>query len=124
MTISEIEKGIKDCLDTIDNLRDDLASVERERAHQHDRADRNAAEYAREQKKREQLQAENARIKELLKEVGSLAASRAGRVDVLEAENARLREALRQIELDCDADYPPSHGAIKYAARAVLGETQ
>jgi hypothetical protein len=43
---------------------------------------------------RDALRAENARIKELLKEVGSLAASRAGRVDVLEAENARLREAL------------------------------
>jgi chromosome segregation ATPase len=50
------------------NLQDDLASVERERAHQHGRADRNAAEYAREQKKREQLQAENARLREALKE--------------------------------------------------------
>ena len=48
------------------NLRDDLASVERERAHQHGRADRNAAEYAREQKKREQLQAENARLREAI----------------------------------------------------------
>jgi hypothetical protein len=42
----------------------------------------------------------------------------------LQAENARLRESLRQIELDCDADYPPSYGAIKYAIRAALGETQ
>ena len=48
------------------NIQDDLASVERERAHQHGRADRNAAEYAREQKKREQLQAENARLREAL----------------------------------------------------------
>jgi hypothetical protein len=46
------------------NLQDDLASAERERAHQQGRADRNAAEYAREQKKREQLQAENARLRE------------------------------------------------------------
>ena len=38
------------------NLKDDLASAERERAHQHGRADRNAAEYAREQAKREALQ--------------------------------------------------------------------
>jgi cell shape-determining protein MreC len=45
---------------------------------------------------RDALRAENARIKELLKEVGSLAASRAGRVDVLEAENARLREAFQK----------------------------
>jgi len=49
------------------NLQDDLASAERERAHQHGRADRNAAEYAREQKKREQLQAENARLREALR---------------------------------------------------------
>jgi hypothetical protein len=48
------------------NLQDDLASAERERAHQQGRADRNAAEYAREQKKREQLQAENARLREAL----------------------------------------------------------
>jgi hypothetical protein len=48
------------------NIQDDLASVERERAHQHGRADRNAAEYAREQKKREQLQAENARLEEAM----------------------------------------------------------
>ena len=48
------------------NLQDDLASAERERDHQHGRADRNAAEYAREQKKREQLQAENARLREAL----------------------------------------------------------
>jgi septal ring factor EnvC (AmiA/AmiB activator) len=66
MTISEIENGIKDCLDTINNLRDDLASAERERAHQQGRADRNAAEYAREQKKREQLQAENARMRKAI----------------------------------------------------------
>ena len=51
------------------NLRDDLASNERERAHQHGRADRNAAEYAREQAKREALRqeiaAKDARIAEL-----------------------------------------------------------
>jgi hypothetical protein len=49
------------------NLQDDLASVERERAHQQGRADRNAAEYAREQKKREQLQAENAWLRDALR---------------------------------------------------------
>ena len=38
------------------NLQDDLSSAERERAHQHGRADRNAAKYAREQGKREALQ--------------------------------------------------------------------
>ena len=44
--------------------------------------------------------------------------------DDLEKENARLRAALRAIAEDCEADYPPSHGAIKYAARAALGEKQ
>jgi hypothetical protein len=53
------------------NLQDDLASAERERAHQQGRADRNAAEYAREQKKREQLQAENAQLQGLLSECNS-----------------------------------------------------
>lgn len=42
--------------DEVQNLRDDLASAERERAHQHGRADHNAAEHAREQGKREALQ--------------------------------------------------------------------
>lgn len=40
--------------------------------------------------------------------------------DAARAQVARLREALRQIEADCEADYPPSHGAIKHAARAAL----
>jgi len=39
-------------------------------------------------------------------------------------ENGKLREALRAIAEDCEADYPPSHGAIKYAARAALGEKE
>lgn len=42
----------------------------------------------------------------------------------LNTENARLREALEQIAVDCDADYPPSHGAIKHAARAALAEKE
>ena len=41
-----------------------------------------------------------------------------------EAERDRLRKELENIVADCEADYPPSHGAIKYAARAALkGET-
>ena len=39
-------------------------------------------------------------------------------------EIERLRAALRAIAEDCEADYPPSHGAIKYAARAALGEKE
>lgn len=41
-------------------------------------------------------------------------------VAALEARIAELEAALRQIEADCNADYPPSTGAIKYAARAAL----
>lgn len=41
----------------------------------------------------------------------------------LRAENARLREALEDIVLDCEAEYPPSHGAIKYACKMALGDT-
>lgn len=37
----------------------------------------------------------------------------ANRIEELEA-------ALREIIADCEADYPPSHGAIKYAARKAL----
>ena len=44
--------------------------------------------------------------------------------DTLKAENEKLRAALRAIAEDCEADYPPSHGAIKYAARAALGEKE
>ena len=47
-----------------------------------------------------------------------------GKLADVEAERDRLRKALEDIIADCEADYPPSHGAIKYAARAALkGET-
>ena len=39
-------------------------------------------------------------------------------------EIEKLRAALRAIAEDCEADYPPSHGAIKYAARAALREKE
>ena len=46
------------------------------------------------------------------------------RAKTAEAERDRLREALEHIISDCEADYPPSHGAIKYAAKLALkGET-
>jgi len=43
---------------------------------------------------------------------------------LIQAEIEKLRAALRAIAEDCEADYPPSHGAIKYAARAALGEKE
>jgi hypothetical protein len=45
---------------------------------------------------------------------------RLARAEKAEADNARLREALADIVADCEATYPPSHGAIKYAARLAL----
>ena len=41
-------------------------------------------------------------------------------IDDLRAEIERLRKALQDIAEDCDADYPPSHGAIKYAVQDAL----
>lgn len=43
--------------------------------------------------------------------------------EALDAERQtvrRLRKALRDIADDCDDHYPPSHGAIKHAARDAL----
>lgn len=44
----------------------------------------------------------------------------AARVLELEAENKRLRKEMQIVIDDCDADYPPSHGAIKHSLRAAL----
>lgn len=74
---------------------------------------------------REQLKAAEAR------EAALLASNDADRKALLannakhEATKAALKEAvevLRVIEADCEADYPPSHLAIKYAARAVTAK--
>jgi hypothetical protein len=54
--------------------------------------------------------------------LGAEAAAKIGQM--IQAESEKLRAALRAIAEDCEADYPPSHGAIKYAARAALGENQ
>jgi hypothetical protein len=46
-------------------------------------------------------------------------------LDALQAAQAKLAkavEALEDLVRDCEADYPPSHGAIKYFARATLAE--
>jgi len=45
-------------------------------------------------------------------------------MDDRDAKLAKAVEALRLIEADCEADYPPSHLAIKYAARATLAEIE
>lgn len=60
---------------------------------------RNALRHAAEQDEIERLRADN----ELLRE-----------------GNERLRKALQDIAEDCDDDYPPSHGAIKYAVQDAL----
>jgi hypothetical protein len=48
----------------------------------------------------------------------------ADRIEALTAKLAKAVEALRLIEADCEADYPPSHLAIKYAARSTLAEIE
>ena len=63
------------------------------------------------------------RIEELVSGVeglGDAFAEMAVKREATEAKLAKAVEALREIEADCDADYPPSHGAIKYAIRTVL----
>ena len=42
------------------------------------------------------------------------------RIEALTAERDRLKEALKDLIADCEADYPPSHGAIKYVAKLAL----
>ncbi|CAB4166752.1 hypothetical protein UFOVP845_50 [uncultured Caudovirales phage] len=46
----------------------------------------------------------------------------ADRIEALTAKLGKAVEALEDIVKDCEADYPPSHGAIKYFARAALAE--
>jgi hypothetical protein len=50
----------------------------------------------------------------------AMAPTLAARVIELEAENERLRKEMQIVIDDCDADYPPSHGAIKHGLRAAL----
>lgn len=45
-------------------------------------------------------------------------------IQMLADDLAKAVEALREIEADCEADYPPSHGSIKYAIRTVLAELE
>jgi septal ring factor EnvC (AmiA/AmiB activator) len=98
------------------NLQDDLASAERERAHQQGRADRNAAEYAREQKKREQLQAENARLREAaLDALAGLVAAHS----LLERGGKKAAPSNKMFEqMLCD------YGAAITRTRAALGEKE
>ena len=46
----------------------------------------------------------------------------ADRIEQLEANLAKAVGALRRIADDCEANYPPSHGAIKHDARVTLAE--
>ena len=42
--------------------------------------------------------------------------------DAAEAKLAKAVKVLEDLVRDCEADYPPSHGAIKYFCRATLAE--
>lgn len=72
------------------------------------------------------------RIEELTKERDSLLAGHRAlniggarlqdRAEAAEAKLEKAVEALEDIVKDCEADYPPSHVAIKYFAMGVLAE--
>ena len=60
-------------------------------------------------------------IRQLCRDNERLALRRSdARAEAAEAERDRLRKELEKIADDCEAEYPPSHGAIKYAARMAL----
>jgi hypothetical protein len=46
--------------------------------------------------------------------------ARLDRFEELEAKLAKAVEALDMLVRDCEADYPPSHGAIKHFAIATI----
>jgi hypothetical protein len=59
-------------------------------------------------------------MEEVLEAIGAHFKPLAARVIELEAENKRLRKEIQIVIDDCEADCPPSHGAIKYGLRAAL----
>jgi hypothetical protein len=46
----------------------------------------------------------------------------ADRIEELEAKLTKAVDDLEDLVRDCEADYPPSHGAIKYLARTIIAE--
>ena len=86
--------------DEIEKLRAALKQAERERNHQHGRADRNAKLHAVEQKKREELKAENEKLREAICE---WAASIYGYEGVLFLEGLKHEEFINSI-LDAERD--------------------
>ena len=51
-----------------------------------------------------------------------LTAEAADHIEAIEAKLAQAVEALDMLVRDCEADYPPSHVAIKYFAIGALAE--
>jgi len=47
---------------------------------------------------------------------------RADCIEELEAKLAKVVEDLTELVKDCEAEYPPSHGAIKHFCRTTLAE--
>lgn len=114
----------------VDRLRADLAT-------QQGCCDGAAAQDAHVRQEREEHRAEVERLRREIKNLREAMQNLAERLEVdpsgtdkiddLEAEierlregNERLRKALQDIAEDCDDDYPPSHGAIKYAVQDAL----
>ena len=117
-----------------------LAEIERlnkDLATQQGCCDGAAAQDAHVRQEREEHRAEVERLRREIKNLREAMQNLAERLEVdpsgtdkiddLEAEierlregNERLRKALQDIAEDCDDDYPPSHGAIKYAVQDAL----
>lgn len=69
---------------------------------------------------RDQTLAELNKALETLGQVRSDLSEAQAEIERLRAALGVAEKALRNIETDCDADYPLSHGAIKYATRSVF----
>jgi len=71
------------------------------------------------------LAAADKRIEELekaCKEWADVSQSNYQRAKAAEAKLAKAVEAFTDLEQDCEADYPPSHGAMKYYIQRALAE--
>lgn len=61
-------------------------------------------------------------IARLLDEETDLADCAVDHIEQTQAKLTKAVEALEDLVRDCEADYPPSHGAIKHFAIATLAE--
>jgi hypothetical protein len=70
----------------------------------------------------EQLERERSEWQASWQEVLTAGYAMKARAEAAEAKLAKAVEAFDMLVRDCEADYPPSHGAIKHFAIATLAE--